>query len=71
MTNTSPARVVLYEATEALREGERCIAWLTEDRAVVNKLGKKTGDTKTVFLPVYFFGESYPGFPRPRFGVLG
>ena len=61
MTNTSAAKVVLYEATEPLRDSERWIAWLTEDRAIVNKDGKKTGDTKTVFLPVYFFGESYLG----------
>ena len=54
-------RVVTYETAAPLRSGERWIAWLTEDRAVVNKDGKKTGETKTVFLPVYFFGESYLG----------
>ena len=61
MTNPSPTKVVLYEATDPLRKGERWIAWLTEDRAVVDEPGKKTGDIKTVFLPVYFFGESYLG----------
>ena len=61
VTNTSPAPIVLYETTEPLRDGERWIAWLTEDRAVIDKQGKKTGGAKTVFLPVYFFGESYLG----------
>ena len=54
-------RVVTYETADPLRSGERWIAWLTEDRAVVDKDGKKTGDIKTVFLPVYFFGESHLG----------
>ena len=58
-SNTSAPEIVLYEAAEPLRNRERWIAWLTEDRAVVDKQGKKTGEIKTVFLPVYFFGESY------------
>lgn len=52
-------RVVTYETDDPLREGERFIAWLTEDQAIVDKQGKKTGKTKTAFLPVYFFGESH------------
>lgn len=52
-------RVVTYETDDPLREGERFIAWLTEERAIVDKDHKKTGETKTVFLPVYFFGESH------------
>lgn len=50
-------KTVLYDTSEPLRESERWICWLTEERAVVDKQGKKTGETKTVFLPVYFFGE--------------
>ena len=52
-------KVVIYETDDPLREGERFIAWLTEERAIVDKDRKKTGETKTVFLPVYFFGETY------------
>ena len=52
-------KVITYSTQEPLREGERWIAWLTEDRAVVDKDGKKTGEAKTVFLPVYFFGDTY------------
>jgi hypothetical protein len=52
-------KIVVYETDDALREGEEFIAWLTEERAVVDKDRKKTGRFKTVFLPVYFFGESH------------
>lgn len=52
-------RVVTYETDDPLRENERFIAWLTEERAIVDKDRKRTGQTKTVFLPVYFFGESH------------
>ena len=52
-------KIVTYMSNEPLRDGERWIAWLTEEQSIVDKDGKKTGETKTVFLPVYFFGAGY------------
>ncbi len=51
-------KVVVYESAMPLRGNEKFLAWLTEDRAVVDKKGNKTGEVKTCFLPVYFFGET-------------
>lgn len=50
-------KTVLYETGNPLRPGERWICWLTEERTLIDKDRKPTGETKTVFLPVYFFGE--------------
>jgi len=52
-------RIITYESDDPLREGERFIAWLTEERFTLDKDRKRTGEVKTVFLPVYFFGESH------------
>ncbi len=49
-------KIVLYESNEPLREGERWIALLTEEQFITID-GNPTGETKTVFLPVYFFGS--------------
>ncbi len=52
-------KIVLYETNAPLREGERWIAWLTEEQAIVDKDRQRTGETKLAFLPVYFFGDTY------------
>lgn len=53
-------KTVVYETQEPLRQTERFIAWLTEEYHIKVKR-KLTGETKTVFLPVYFFGETAQG----------
>ena len=51
-------KTVLYESELPVRESERWLCWLTEEKHLVDKEGKRTGETKTAFLSVYFFGES-------------
>ena len=45
-------KVVVYKSDSPLREKETFLAWLTEDREVVDSKGKKTGE-KRLLVPRY------------------